>query len=211
MSKLSLPNLSLLIVDCVEYNRAKLSFDHCCSYIDFGDAKILTHFDIEADHIVKIPQISDIDSYSNFMVRTLANYITTDYVMVAQWDGFIRNMDMWDDAFLQYDYIGAPWPTHLLFPGVPKKFNVGNGGFSIRSKRLQEFLRDDTNLTEHRLEDVMICQLNRAYLEKCGFTFAPLEIANRFSWECGEHRESFGVHQRIKLVKPQPVITNEQI
>jgi hypothetical protein len=201
MNKLSLPNLSLLVVDCVEYDRAKLAFDHCRSYIEFGDAKILTHFDINEEHIVKIPQISTIDAYSHFMVRELANYITTEYVMVAQWDGFIRNMDLWDSRFLEYDYIGAPWPHRLLFPGVPTKFNVGNGGFSIRSKRLQEFLRDNDSLTNHRLEDVMICQLNRAYLEKCGFTFAPEEIANKFSWECGDHRESFGVHQRLKLVR----------
>jgi DNA polymerase-3 subunit gamma/tau len=29
----------------------------------------------------------------------------------------------------------------------------------------------------------------------------PEEIANKFSWECGDHRESFGVHQRLKLVR----------
>lgn len=202
MTKLSLPNLSLLIVDCVDYNKAKLSFDHCCSYIEFGDAKILTHFDVEGDHITKIPKISSHAEYSKFMISDLADYITTEHVLVAQWDGFIRNIELWDDRFLQYDYIGAPWPDHVLFPGVPTKFNVGNGGFSIRSRRLQEFLRDDTNLTHHYLEDVMICQLNRAYLEKCGFKYAPLDLANKFSWELGEPRDSFGVHKRIALVRP---------
>lgn len=201
MTSIFLPNVTLLIVDCVDYDRAKLAFDHCRSYINFGDSKILTHFAIDDPDIVRIPQISSIDAYSNFMIKGLSNYFTTQFVMVAQWDGFIRNINLWDNKFLNYDYIGAPWPTHLLFPGVPDKFNVGNGGFSIRSKRLQDFLRDDTNLTHHRLEDVMICQLNRAYLEKSGFTFAPEDIAKKFSWECGEERDSFGVHARLKLVK----------
>jgi hypothetical protein len=205
MAKVFLPNVTLLIVDCVEYDRAKLSFDHCTSYINFGDAKILTHLDVEGNHIVKIPQISTIDAYSHFMVKDLANYFTTQFVMVAQWDGFVRNIELWDNKFLNYDYIGAPWPGHLLFPGVPKHFNVGNGGFSIRSKRLQDFLRDDNNLTDHRLEDVMICQLNRAYLEKCGFTYAPEDIAAKFSWECGEQHDSFGVHARMRLTRANPL------
>lgn len=202
MSKLNLPNVSLIIVDCVDYDRAKLSFDHCSSFINFGESKILTHFDIDSPEIVKIPQITNITEYSDFMIYDFAKYINTEFVMVAQWDGFIRNMELWDDRFLDYDYIGAPWPPRLLFPGVPKSFNVGNGGFSIRSKRLMDQISTDKKLTYHALEDVMICQLNRAYLEEKGFTYAPTEVAEKFSWECGEHRESFGVHQRIKLVRP---------
>lgn len=201
-NKPSLPNVTLMIVDCVNYPEAMLSFEHCRSYFDFGDAKVLTHFDINEPHIVKIPKISSIQEYSIFMVKDLANYFTTDFVLVAQWDGFIWNANMWNDEFLKYDYIGAAWPGELLFPGVPKKFNVGNGGFSIRSKRLQDFMRDNfDNMTTHHAEDVMICQLNRAYLEASGFTFAPKELADKFSWECGPKMDAFGVHKRMKLVR----------
>ena len=197
----SLPNVTLAIVDCVDYARAKLSFDHCRSCMQFGELKFLTHFDEPNQHIEKIPKISSITEYSQFMIKELANYFTTDFVMVAQWDGFIWNPDLWEDCFLDYDYIGAPWPDSLLTHGAPLKFNVGNGGFSIRSKRLQDFLRDDDNITTHRAEDVAICQLNRAYLEKCGFTFAPKEIAERFSLENGPMVPRFGAHARIRLVK----------
>jgi len=202
MSKLNLPNVSLIIIDCVEYDRAKLSFDHCCSYINFGEAKILTHLDINSPEIVKIPPITSIQQYSDFMIYELYKYCNTELMLIAQWDGFIKNMALWNDRFLEYDYIGAPWPSNVLFKGSPLQFNVGNGGFSLRSKKLMEFMATDSRLTYHYLEDVMICQLNRAYLEMNGFTFAPIDIATQFSWECGPYHDSFGVHQRIKLVKP---------
>jgi hypothetical protein len=133
------------------------------------------------------------------MIKELANHFDTDYVLVTQWDGFIWEPSLWEDDFLAYDYIGAPWPDSLLTHGAPIKYNVGNGGFSIRSKRLQDFLRDDDNLVMHRAEDVAICQLNRAYLEKCGFTFAQRSIATRFSLENGPMIKRFGCHARLRL------------
>lgn len=202
MNKLSLPNLSLMIVDCLDYNRAKLSFDHCSSYIDFGDSKIFTSIPIKSPEVIRIPHIGKIEDYCPFMIYELPKYVKTDFVMVAQWDGFIRNINLWDDRFLEYDYIGAPWPESILFPGVPRHFNVGNGGFSIRSKRLMDFLATDNRITYHVLEDLMIGQLNRAYLEMNGFKFAPADLAAKFSWECGPEHDSFGVHARMRLVPP---------
>jgi hypothetical protein len=191
----------LIIADCVDFNRAALSFNHCQADIKFGAAKLLTHFDVDSPLVQKIPQIKSIQEYSNFMIKDLANYFDTEFVLVAQWDGFVWHPELWEDEFLKYDYIGAPWPDSLLTHGAPLKFNVGNGGFSLRSKRLQDFLRDDDNLVMHRAEDVAICQLNRAYLEKCGFTFAPYETAERFSLENGPMVARFGAHARVKLVK----------
>lgn len=200
------PNLSsvtLLIADCVDYERAKLAFNHCQYSCDFGQAKLLTHFDVQDSFVVKIPQIKSIEEYSTFMIKDLASYFDTEHVLVAQWDGFVWKPELWEDEFLKYDYIGAPWPESVLFKGAPKHFNVGNGGFSLRSKKLQDFLQKDSNITLHRAEDVAICQLNRAYLEVKGFTFAPFDVAKRFSWECLEMSPAFGVHARLKLVKKQ--------
>lgn len=199
MNKVNLPDVSLIIVDCVEYERAKLAYDFCQSFMSFGDSKILTSLSIDSPEVVKIPHIDSIAKYSDFMIYEFYKYIDTKYVLSAQWDGFIIRPELWDDAYLDYDYIGAPWPGNILYQGVPKHFNVGNGGFSLRSKELMEFMATDKNLTYHYLEDVMICQLNRAYLEAVGFKFAPLELAMKFSWECGEYRPTFGVHQRLSL------------
>lgn len=200
---LSLPNVTLILVDCVDYNRAKLAFDHCRFCANFAETKLLTHFPVSDQYAVPIEQIKTTEQYSHFMIKQLANYFTSEFVMVAQWDGFIWHPELWSDDFLQYDYIGAPWPESLLTHGAPKQFNVGNGGFSIRSKRLQDFLRDNDRITLHRAEDVAICQLNRAYLETQGFTFAPMHIAERFSLENGPLIPRFGAHARVKLVPPQ--------
>lgn len=194
-----LPSVTLIVIDCVDYDRAKLAFDHCRLSCRFGAAKLLTHFDNPSQFVVNIPKISSIEEYSRFVIRELADYFDTDHVLIAQWDGFVWNPELWDDEFLRYDYIGAPWPPNILYPGAPKHFTVGNGGFSLRTKRLQEFLKNDPNITMHRAEDVAICQLNRAYLESRGFTFAPEDLARRFSWECLEKAPAFGVHARIRL------------
>jgi len=196
-----LPSVTLVVADSVDYDRAKLAFDHCRFSCEFGQTKLLTHFDVQDPFVVKIPQIKSIEEYSNFMIKDLASYVDTEHVLVAQWDGFVWKPELWEDEFLKYDYIGAPWPENVLFKGVPKHFNVGNGGFSLRSKKLQDFLQQDHNIILHRAEDVAICQLNRAYLEAKGFTFAPFDVAKRFSWECLEMSPAFGTHARLKLFR----------
>jgi len=197
--RLKLPNVTLIAVDCIDFNRAKDSVDFSRKDIDFGCVKILTHFNIEDPLIELIRPITSIEDYSKFMIRDLANYFDTDFVMIVQWDGLILDASLWSDEFLMFDYIGAPWTAGTLKPGVPKHFNVGNGGFSIRSKRLQGQLAIDENLIMHEAEDVVICQLNRHYLETLGFSFAPYEIATRFSWETGPPHPTFGSHGRHKI------------
>jgi hypothetical protein len=44
------------------------------------------------------------------------------------------------DAFLKYDYVGAPWPNDGIVAALPPngrrvRFNVGNGGLSLRNVR----------------------------------------------------------------------------
>jgi hypothetical protein len=196
-----LPSVTLVVADSVDYDRAKLAFDHCRFSCEFGQTKLLTHFDVQDPFVVKIPQIKSIEEYSTFMIKDLASYVDTEHVLVAQWDGFVWKPELWEDEFLKYDYIGAPWPESVLFKGAPKHFNVGNGGFSLRSKKLQDFLQKDSNIILHKAEDVAICQLNRAYLEAKGFVFAPFDVAKRFSWECLEMSPAFGVHARLRLFR----------
>lgn len=194
---IQIPNVTLLIVDCLEYNRAKLALDHCSRHIQFGARKILTSLPIVDPCMERIPKISHVSEYSEFMIRKLTDYFTTEFVLVAQWDGFVWNPNNWMPEFLNYDYIGAPWPKEFLLPGVPEHWNVGNGGFSLRSKRLCEFLKHSNDLLWHPGEDVTIGQYNRGYIEQNGFKYAPWDIADRFSQECNAACNMdlvFGVH-----------------
>lgn len=109
-------------------------------------------------------------------------------VMFVHEDGFILRPELWDDEFLDYDYIGAPWQD-----GV-----VGNNGFCMMSKKFMKATRDlpFQNPEDVRNEDEWFCRIHREKLEK-KLQFAPMEMARRFSSECVGHDEpSFGFHGR---------------
>jgi hypothetical protein len=94
-----------------------------------------------------------------------------------------------------YDYIGAPWGkaswyTNLVFP-YPK-YCVGNGGFTLRSKRLCELSsRLYRNKYRHLpygylvADDVFFCKTLPRFERECRRTmaYAPPEVAGRFSFE----------------------------
>ena len=90
VEKLDLPNVTLIVIDCVNYERAKRALDHCLFYCNFGAAKLLTHFDSCDRSAVKIEQLRSIEAYSKFVLKDLDRYFDTDYALVAQWDGQIE-------------------------------------------------------------------------------------------------------------------------
>ena len=72
-------------------------------------------------------------------ISRLHRRFDTEYVVIVQTDGMPVNSGL--ERFLgKYDYVGAPWSGHTFrkdwFP-YPK-YGVGNGGFSLRSKRICE-------------------------------------------------------------------------
>lgn len=197
IKRLELPQVTVAIVDCVNYEPARRVLQHCINLCELYDAKIFTHKVPEAEndpYAIFIDKITSKTAYSHFIVKKLANYIQSEFVLIVQRDGFIVNVDKWTPEFLKYDYIGAPWDVSQLKSSTNPSFRVGNGGFSLRSRKLQEFLRDDPNIFEFHPEDVIICQKYREYLEDKGFTFAPLEIANQFCCENYLWNNAFGQH-----------------
>ncbi len=123
------------------------------------------------------------------MIKELAPHVDTDFALLVQWDGFVVNADAWSDDFLDYDYIGAKWIFHT------DGHNVGNGGFSLRSRRLLEALRDP-HVVPGAVEDDAICRTYRTYLEAThGIRFAPEAVADRFSFEASYWTSPpFGFH-----------------
>lgn len=195
--KVKLPNVTLCIVDCYNYGEAISALKRSLAQIEPAKAIFLT--DIKASNpnfpfeIIKIDKISNKAEYSAFILKELNKYIETDYVLIIQHDGYILDGNAWDEKFLEYDYIGASW---LETDG----YNVGNGGFSLRSKKLQHILATDDFIKPiHSAEDVMICRLYRPYLEeKYGIKFAPEEIADKFSYELREPvQPTFGFHGKF--------------
>lgn len=198
---LRLPDVTLIMVDCVDYARAHRVFEFCQSLCDFGACKLLSHFDSVHDYDVKINKITGIEQYSHFMLHNLGNFFNTSHCLVIQHDGFIINPQAWTDEFLAYDYIGAPWPDPCLhWKGInfKNKYCVGNGGFSLRSKRLYAIL-GSVDLDVFHPEDVAICRIYRPFLEKLDIQFAPVSLAKRFGVEYGEVNDQFGQHGAVLL------------
>lgn len=133
--------------------------------------------------------------YSNFVLRRLNDHIDTSHALVTQWDSFILDGRSWDGHFLDYDYIGAPWPH---FSDLKR---VGNGGFSLRSKRLLEACVSLADMPGEA-EDVQICRIFREHLEqRHGLQFAPEEIARQFAFERSARLGTeFGFHGVFNMI-----------
>jgi hypothetical protein len=187
-----LPQVTLIGIDCVDIERLLHVSEICQRSFRFGDVRMLTSIPHDHPSVVPIAPITSRDTYSSFMVKGINSYVDTPFALVIQYDGFILNPDAWQDAFLDYDYIGAPWNEG------PDYSIVGNGGFSIRSKRLLELLQQDNAILDPNHldppdapEDWYICVMIRDYLEAHGIRFAPVDLARQFSFEGGD--EYFGV------------------
>lgn len=146
--------------------------------------------------------------YSRFLIYGLVDYIDTDHCILVHWDGYAVNRHCWDNRFLDYDYIGAPWPQWL------NPARVGNGGFSLRSK---QWLRacSQTPCWMGVPEDDWCCHQNRHLFEKAGMRIAPVSVASKWGIEhpieeCPKRtvNDTFGFHgffhsevQRYRLFK----------
>lgn len=215
---LNLDNVTLVAIDGVGKDSRHLkALKYSCKNIKFAKVKFISPTNWENHsfyEFIKIKNFSYSD-YNKFCVTELYKHIETDYLIIIQDDGFILNDTKWNDIFYDYDYIGAPWNKNHLWgntqrwPFIHQKliesknaFNVGNGGFSFRSKKLLEacsYLYRDEYFEIP--EDALICIGFRQQLENIGIKFAPYNIAKLFSCETifGENEtlssdNTFGFH-----------------
>lgn len=134
-----------------------------------------------------IAPIESVEAYSAFMVHELGAHFSGTHVLIMQWDSFILDARQWQSAFLDCDYIGAPW-SH-------RPVAVGNGGFSLRSRRLYEVL-PQLSITQPHPEDYAICELHGEQLRQdFGVRFADAGLASGFAFECvAPTAPTFGFH-----------------
>lgn len=200
MDRVSLPTVTLCAASSVNVAATVAAIRSTLSQVDVGRCLLFTdRTEQVADPAIipiKIPRLKSSSDYSRFMLKSLPSFVQTDHCLVVQWDGFAIDAGQWDDSFLNYDYVGAPWPQ------FHDSWNVGNGGFSLRSRKLLEACMDPAFVAEHP-EDVAICRRNRALLEaKYCLAFAPHEVARRFSVERSEAvGQCFGFHGAFHLIR----------
>ena len=200
------------------------------SEINFAKIKLITSEDIVVDskiEVEKCRKLTSLVDYSHFMMFDLYKYIDTEFCLIVQHDGKIINPHLWNPNFLNYDYIGAPWLkfNNLVWPYSNPKFidykgniitndnnelRVGNGGFSLRSKKMLEcskyintpFLTELKNINGAYYipyEDWFMCVYARELYEEQGIKFCPFDLACQFSkesiFEENKHLKTFGCHK----------------
>lgn len=173
----------------------------CLKQARFDDVKLLTD-NMGLKHAVKIPVISGLEGYSNFCIRDMAKHVTTSHALVVQADGYVVDATKWTPEFLNYDYGGACFQP---------SDTVGNGGFSLRSKKLLDYMAK-SNWTDCHPEDSAISIRHRAELESKGFKFMPPELATKLSFEGrswggtewkgmpNAYKDSFGFHSWLSVL-----------
>ena len=188
---LNLNNVTLLCVETREPELAHWAIDKCLSSTQFAKVVLITNLDRvhvkRADiEYVQAPPITTTKDYSELLLTGISQYVDGSHVLVIQWDSFIVHPHLWSDAFLRFDYIGPVWPHHPKSP-------VGNGGFSLRSKKLLNAIQQPGFVKKHP-EDYCICADNKEFLEQHDVHIAPVSIAEQFAVERTLWHQAFGFH-----------------
>lgn len=192
---INIPNVTLVAIDCVDPKGAMASLKYSMRGINFRDVFLFTSDPFvnpeKGIQVWGIDKMDGLSDYSDFVLH-LIQKVDSDYVLIVQSDGFVINPGNWDPKFLEYDYIGSPWPAdpawadkqtaraeiHRIFP-----YNrVGNGGFSLRSRKFMEISNRFITAGIYG-EDCYLCTIHYDYMVKNGIRFAPFDLALRFSYE----------------------------
>lgn len=191
---LKLKNVTLIALTSVRIPETIKALEYSCRDIEFGEVKIAS--DIKPtelpDYITHefTEKSSNIDEWNYNIIYNLSKHINTEFAILIHDNGFIINPSSWRDEFLNYDYIGAPWPMpvdELSYRDINNEIiRVGNS-VSLRSKKLLD-VPNKLNLewkpfNGYTNEDGYICvNYRHKYIEE-GCKFADIDVAKYFSHE----------------------------
>jgi hypothetical protein len=227
MEQLNLPKVTLIHIDGVNPDLGYKCLKYSKKEIKFGECKLITYespavFDPkDGIEIITIPKFDGYYAYNQFVIAEMVNYINTEHSLMVQPDGFVANPPNFKEEFYQYDYIGA-----VFDEGVRRMYqggsNVGNGGFTWRSKNFLEIISQNIhdydkhkNNGLNKNEDFFLCKTNGDFLKMLGVKFAPEELAPFFSLETKyedfkDLSRSFGFHGYHSYTQPLiDKVTNE--
>ena len=174
-----LDDVTLIALTSKDYDGHRTALNKSMEGIRWGGVKLIWD-----------PRIKNIDDWNKAVIYDLTNYITTAYALLIHADGYVIRPDLWRDEFLDYDFVGAPWPlpmdNYSYRDQQGNLVRVGNS-VSIRSKRLLDAPRrlnfEWRSFFGNTNEDGFLCCHHRQDLEAEGIKFAPLEVAKHFSKE----------------------------
>lgn len=220
---IDLSKITLVTIDGTGKDTEKILnvINICTRKINFGEVVLITADGaLESTDKITIHKIKKMTypEYNTFCISDLNSYVNTDFSLIVQTDGYICNPYNWSDDFYDYDYIGCPWMDAApgYFPWVTEpKYQVGCGGFCLRSKKLleagsklnREYI---SRLTHSGMgEDILICVALRDYFENTDCKFPTGEFAKKFALGSApvteeDLKNTFGFHNGSYI----PLVTN---
>jgi hypothetical protein len=178
-TKIKLPNVTLCCIGSEPYREEQQkALDYSSRYIEFGAVKNI------------IVDTKNIDEWNKAVVFDLGGYIDTEYALLIHPDGFVVHPELWNNDWLKYDFIGAPFPLptdDFSYRDINGKIQRVGNSVSLRSKRLLDLPRK-LNMEWKPFhgfynEDGYITVNMRHKFEENGCVFAPFEDAIHFSRE----------------------------
>ncbi len=183
----------LIAMDQVDFKRSVLITDSSKTDLSLFSKVIDKHnIEVEDMRVDLNDNLQNDDEnrigFCESFVQQTNKFILDDFCLNVQHDSTIIDVGKWDHRFMDYDYIGAPWPMHIIqasdmvngrIDEIPNV--VGNGGFSLRTRK---FVEESAKLGwEHKNEDLNICVFNYERMTSAGIKFAPPKLAAKFSKE----------------------------
>jgi hypothetical protein len=191
----------LIGMDQVDFKRAVLITDSSKTEMGlFDDVIDMFNIDVYDMNVNLSDNMSNDDQnrmgFCESFIQQVNRYITDDFCLNVQHDSTIIDSSKWNQQYLDYDYIGAPWPMNIIQASdmvagrIEKIPNVvGNGGFSLRTRK---FVEESAKLGwQHKNEDLNACVFSYDTMKKAGVKFAPPELAVQFSVEHPTPYKSF--------------------
>lgn len=200
-------------------NRIKKSLTYMVNFFDFYEVIVISpeNPEIEGVTYIHTDGISYYE-YNKWCLHNLSDYVTTDFCLLFQDDGFPLNPDMWRDEFYDYDYVGAPIRTDSGLQYNEEQ--IGGGGFTLRSKKLLEYTKTIPFPKEgemsHPNEDTMIVFTYRDDIVARGLKICPHNIARNFVIQTALDENhtlynTFGYHGRDEKLKEVDVIMKQRM
>jgi hypothetical protein len=205
-----LPDITLLAICCDgrEVGTIK-SLQTCMSYFDFGEVKYVSDSkpDMLPDTIKweYCPKITNTHMFDVYSFEEMHRHIDTSHMLMVQDHSGIIYPELWEDEWLQWDYIGAPFPIRPEFFSVStgELVRQGNGGFSLRSKKLLSLPHElglkcvyDRGFSN---DDGLFCSYYRKTFLEHGINYADVNVAAKFAFETLTSetisQPSFGFHR----------------
>ncbi len=177
--KADLSNVTLCAADSANVALTVRAFQRTSEHCTFGDAVLFTDKTAQGPfRTVKIDELTR-PRYRHFRLKEVGKFIDTPFALFIEWDGYVIEPRAWNWRFRDYDYIGARWVE------FSDSMTVGNGGFSLQSKKLMDALSDARFVADTtKYFDTLFCRAYRPSLEReFKIRFASEPIADLFSYE----------------------------